>query len=98
MYAVINHVPIKPDADRDAFAAKVAAFETEFGHPDFHSSLVVRVSDTEAVFVVLYANRAALEQISREIAAPWFAQHIRPYLAGPVTRSTGQVVAGALRL
>jgi hypothetical protein len=97
MHAVINHLPIKPDADWATLNGKVEAFNASVAHPDFHGLSLIRASDNEAIVLVLFASRPALDQISRDIAAPWFAENIRPYLAGPVSRSVGEVVAGALR-
>lgn len=55
----------------------------------------MRVSDTQAIFLVLFDDRESLDDISRNFAAPWFAEHVRPLLAGPVNRQVGKMVAGA---
>ena len=96
MHAVINHRPIKPDTDWAALAGKVGAFNAGIGHPDFRGLSLIRAGDNEAIVLVLFATRAALDEISRNVAGPWFAEHMRPHLAGPVSRSVGEVVAGAL--
>lgn len=97
MHVVINHLPIKPDADWSMLAAKIDAFDAEISHSDYRGTSLVRAGANEAIVLVLFASGPALEQISREIAAPWFAENVRPFLAGPVARSTGEVVAGTLR-
>jgi len=96
MHAVINHLPIKPDTDWTALAGKVGAFNAGISHPDFRGLSLIRTDDNEAIVLVLFATRAALDEISRNVAAPWFAENVRPHLAGPVSRSVGEVVAGAL--
>lgn len=96
MYAVINHLPIKPDADWAVMNGKIDALNASIVHSDFRGLSLVRAGDNEAILLVLFTTRPALEEISREIAAPWFAENMRPYLAGPVSRSVGKVVAGAL--
>ncbi len=63
--------------------------------PEFIDLQLVRVSDTEAIFLVFFTTREALDELSSEVAAPWFAEHVRPYLAGPVQRSVGEVVVHA---
>jgi hypothetical protein len=96
MHAVVNHLPIKPETDWTALAGKVGALNASISHPDFRGLSLIRAGDDEAIVLVLFANRAALDQISRDVAGPWFAEHIRPNLSGPVSRSVGEVVAGAL--
>ncbi|MGA7971428.1 MAG: hypothetical protein WCA36_01355 [Pseudolabrys sp.] len=97
MHAVVNHLPIKPDADWATLAAKVDAFNATVAHTDFHGFSLIRAGDNEAIMLALFATRAALDEMSRDLAAPWFGEHVKPYLAGPVSRSTGEIVAGALR-
>jgi hypothetical protein len=96
MHAVINRLPIKPDADWDALAAKVDAFHAGIAHPEFRGLCLIRADAGDAFIVVLFTSRAALDALSRDVAAPWFAEHIRPYLAGAVSRSVGEIIAGAL--
>jgi hypothetical protein len=97
MHAVINHLPIKTDTDWMALANKVDALNAAIIDSNFRGLSLIRASDNEAIVLVLFTTRFALDKISRDIAAPWFAENIRPYLAGPVSRSVGEVVAGALR-
>ncbi len=96
MHAVINHLPIKPDADWATLNGKIAAFNASIEHPDYRGLSLIRAGENEAIILALFTTRPALEEISHEIAAPWFAENMRPYLAGPVSRSVGEVVAGAL--
>ena len=97
MHAVVNHLPIKPDADWETLAAKVDAFNAGIARSDFRGISLIRAGDGEAIVLVLFATRAALDDVSHNVAGPWFAENIRPYLAGPVSRSVGEVIAGALR-
>ena len=98
MHAIVNHLPIKEDADWADIAAKVDRFLSEMraAHPEFKSALVLRVDEHEAILVATYADRELLDRLSKEVAGPWFAENIRRYLAGPVSRSVGEVVAGGL--
>ncbi len=98
MHAVINRLPIRPDADWNALAAKIDAFNASVTHPEFRGLTLIRTGADEAIVLVLFESRAALDAVSRDIAAPWFAENIRPYLSGPASRSVGDVVAGALRI
>ena len=55
---------------------------------------VVRAGDAEAILVITFADAASMAAFSSTVAGPWFAEHIRPFLAGPADRRTGEVVAG----
>jgi hypothetical protein len=96
MHAVINHLPIKPDTDWAALAAKANAFNAIVDHPDFRGLSMIRAADNEAIILVLFATRPALDDVSRNVAAPWFTENMKQYLAGPASRSVGEVVGGAL--
>jgi hypothetical protein len=96
MHAVVNHLPIKPGTDWGALAKKIDAFNAGIGHPDFRGLSLIRTGDNEAILLVLCASLPALDQLSRDVAAPWFAENMRPHLSGPVNRSVGEIVAGAL--
>jgi len=58
----------------------------------FLGAKIVRVTDLEVVLLGFYADRESLDEVSSKIAGPWFAANVRPYLAGPVSRSVGEVV------
>lgn len=97
MHAVVNHLPIKAGANWSELAAKFDAFEaaTRQAHPDLISTSLIRASDTEAILVIVYRDRQSLDEISKAVAAPWFAENVRPYLSGPVSRSVGAIIAGS---
>ena len=97
MHAIVNRLPIKPDTDWNALTAKVDGFNAAIKHPDFRGLSLIRAGDNEAIVLVLFATRPALDEVSRDIAAPWFAENMRPHLAGAVSRSVGEIVAGALK-
>lgn len=96
MHAIVNHLPIREGADWAEIAAKFDRFASEMraAHPEFKSALVLKVDEHEAILDVTYTDRGSLDRLSKDVAAPWFAEHIRPYLAGPVSRSVGEIVAG----
>ena len=97
MYAIVNHLPIKDGTDWSELAQKVERFQAGITHAAFRGMGLIRASDTEAIVLVLFTSREVLDDIARNVAAPWFAENIRPYLAGPVSRSVGEIVAGSLR-
>ena len=96
MHAVVNHLPIKPDTDWAALATKIDAFNALVDHPDFRGISMIRAGDNEAILLVLFATRPALDDVSRNVAAPWFAENMKQYLAGAANRSVGEIVAGPL--
>ena len=96
MHAVVNHLPIKSDSDWSALTAKVDAFNAMIDHLDFRGLSMIRAGNDTAIFLILFASRAALDDISHNVAAPWFAENVRPFLAGPVSRSVGEIIAGTL--
>jgi len=98
MHAVVNHLPIRPDADWADIAGKFASFsaDTRGRFPAMNTAVLIKVSDTEAVFVGIYDDPDTMRHVSSEVAAPWFAENIRPYLAGQAARSVGEVIAGSV--
>jgi hypothetical protein len=97
MHAVVNHMPIKEGTNWAEIAERINGFAATITsqYPKVHSTLVVKVSDSEAIFIALFDDKETMETFSSKVAGPWFAENIRPYLAGPVSRSVGEVVAGA---
>src|SRR5262245_37945668 len=97
MYAVINQLTLKPDTDWPALTDKVDRFAASISDPHYVGVGLIRTGDNEAVVLVLFADRTRLDEISRAVAAPWFAENVRQYLAAPAARSIGEVVAGTLK-
>jgi len=95
MYAIVNTLTLAKPLD----PAVLEKLENELfprareSSPGFLDAHVVRVSDTEVVLLVFYATMEALDDVSKNVAGPWFAQNIRSYLAGPVDRKVGEVIA-----
>lgn len=96
MYAVVNHLPIRPDADWQDIRRKFGKFAeaTRKDYPKLKVAVLLKPSETEAIFVGVYDDQATAEHVSANVAAPWFAENIRPYLAGAAQRSVGEVIAG----
>jgi hypothetical protein len=95
MHVVINKLTLSKPVD-DALVQKVREFFVTFTkNPEVVDAQLVVVSDTAAVVLVHFTTREALDRISKEVAAPWFAEHVRPYLGGPVERVVGEVVTQA---
>ncbi len=96
MHAVVTKLTLAKPID-SALLEKLAEFVPQVQeHAGFLDLKLVRVSDSEAIALAFYSTRAALDDISSKVAAPWFAEHVRPYLAGPVERTVGEVIAQAL--
>ena len=98
MHVIITRLPLKPDADWDELARKVAAFDgiASAASASFKGVSLIRSGPEEAVLFVQFDGRDELDRVSREVAGPWFADNLRSFLAGAVNRTVGEVVAGRL--
>lgn len=98
MHIVVNHIALQDGVDWPHLEAEVEAFNAHMQrtHPDCLGVALVRESGAHAIFLVHFADLEALQRLSSEVAAPWFAEHVKPLLAGPVDRHVGEVVAGEL--
>lgn len=96
MHAVVNHLPLKPGANWGGLVELFDPFfaEVRSRHPGLKSAMLLKSSDTEAIFVGVYADAETMRHVSSNVAAPWFAANIRPLLGGQVQRSESEVVAG----
>lgn len=96
MHFVVNHLPIRADADWAEMARRFGDFAAglKVSRPGVTSALLLRAGEEEAIVIVGYADLATLKDVSSNVAAPWFAENIRPYLSGPAARSVGEVLAG----
>jgi len=96
MHAVVNKLTLGRPFDNELLQKIDSAFyplvRTVQGFIDMR---VVGVSDAEAIILVFFDSQEALEKGS-ELAAPWFAENIRPYLGGPVQRSTGEIISHSI--
>ena len=98
MHAVVNHLPIRTDADWGDIATKFDAFakDVRTRFPAMNTAVLTKVSDSEAIFIGIYDDPQTMQEVSSNVAAPWFAENIRPYLAGQANRSSGVVIAGSV--
>ena len=96
MHVVVNTLPIKPDADWAELSRRFDAFcaDARPAHPGFLGAQIVRSGPEEAVLIISFSDEAVMAAFSSTVAAPWFAENVRPFLAGPANRKTGAVVAG----
>lgn len=93
MHAVVNRLTLGKPFDAPLFESIDRELRAQLSDQSgFLNIQIVRVSDLEVILLVLFATREALDEISSKIAGPWFAANVRPYLAGPVQRSVGEVV------
>jgi len=99
MHIVVNQFSLLNTANWMDLQSKVDQLQARLSseRPDFRGVSLVRVNDSRAIFVVLFKNLEALNDISKNIAAPWFAEHVLPHLDGAVDRQVGEVVAGNLK-
>lgn len=99
MHAVVTKLTLAKPLDDEL----LRRMEREFfpaareSNPGFLDARVIVVSDTEAILVAYYTTREVLDEVSSKVASPWFAANVRPYVAGPVQRSVGEVVAMAVK-
>jgi hypothetical protein len=98
MHVIVNHLPVRPDADWAELSRKIDEFEKLAVQKSdaFRGISLARTDKGEGLILVFFAVRAELDRISAEIAGPWFAENIRPYLNGAPSRSVGEVLAGRL--
>lgn len=99
MHTVVNHLTLHESVDWPDVESKVEEFQASLSaeRSEFRGVSLVRVSGTHAILLVFFTTLEALQEISRDIAAPWFTEHLKPYLAGPVDRHVGEIVAGFLK-
>ena len=64
-------------------------------HPAFRDCTLIRAGDDTGILVVTFDAREALDAISKHVAAPWFAEDVRPLLADAASRSVSEIVAGS---
>ena len=97
MHAVINHLPLHNDIDWAELARTLESFEAMLRtqYTAFRGCTLIQAGDDAGILVVTFDTREALDDVSKNVAAPWFAEHVRPLLAGAVSRSVGEVVAGS---
>jgi hypothetical protein len=97
MHVVINHLPLQKGIDWATLAKTFDAFEATLRvlNSAFRGVTLIRAGEDAGILVVTFDTREALDAISKDVAAPWFAEHVRPLLAGPVSRSVGEVMSGS---
>lgn len=94
MHAVVNKLTLGKPIDDELLRELEQSFYPQLrDQPGVVDMKLVRVSDSEVILLAFFASREAMDSISSNVAAPWFAEHVRPYLAGPVQRVTGEVIA-----
>ena len=93
MHAVVNKLSLGKPLDQSLLDKMVQDMGPLLSDsPEFVSVQLVSVSDDEAIIIALYKTLEGLNDLSKNVAGPWFAEHVRPYLAGPVDRLVGEVV------
>jgi hypothetical protein len=93
MHAVVNKLTLSRPFDNELLEKIDSGFYPLLRSVQgFLDMRVVGVSDAEAIILVFFQTREALDKGSA-LAAPWFAENIRPYLGGPVQRSVGEIIS-----
>lgn len=97
MHAIVTKLKLGKPLDDEVMRKMEHEFfpRAKASNPGFLGAKVVRVSDTELILVAFYTTREVLDEVSSKIAGPWFAENVRPHLAGPVERSVGEVILDA---
>jgi hypothetical protein len=97
VHADINHLSLQKTTDWAELAQTLDSFEAMLReqYPAFRGCTLIRAGDDAGILVVTYDTRETLDNFSRNVAAPWFAEHVRPLLAGAASRSVGEVVSGS---
>ena len=97
MHVVVNHLPLQNTVDWAALVRTFGEFESMVRgkYSGFRGVTLIKAGEDTAILVVTFDSREALDDISKNVAAPWFAEHVRPLLAGAVSRSVGEAVAGS---
>ena len=97
MLAVLNHLELQPDTDWEALGKSFDALCAAVDDPDLIDASIVQTDDRHGFILVRYKSREAMEAVSKTVAAPWFAENVRPLLAAPASRTVGQIVGGTLK-
>ena len=86
---VVNHLHLTVPVDQ--LATTVAReFELVFrAQPGFERFYLVKVSENEAIVVIVWADEAAAEKGASVIGPTLFARHLVPVLASPQERTVG---------
>jgi len=96
MFAVLNHLEVRPGTDWQDLGKRFDGLCAAVDDPDLIDASIVQVDDLHGFILVRYSSREAMENVSRAVAAPWFAENLRPHLAAPASRSVGRIVGGTL--
>jgi hypothetical protein len=93
MHVIVNTLKLARPLD-DEILHKLEEFLPRLREANvgFLGAKFVQVSELEVVALAFYANGELLDEVSSKVAGPWFAEHVHPYLAGPASRSVGEVV------
>lgn len=93
MHAVVNLLRFSEPLDPQLFVAGRDELEAKMrGVPGFEALHVVQTGENEA-FLVIVADRAeTLDRLATEVGGPWMVEHVVPRLAGPPSRSLGEII------
>ncbi len=97
MIAVLNHLELQPGTDWESLGKKFDGLCAMVDDPDLVDASIVQTDDRHGFILVRYKSREAMDAVSNTLAAPWFAENVRPLLAAPASRSVGQIVGGTLK-
>lgn len=89
---VVNHLHLTVPVDE---LATVVAREFELvfrAQPGFERFYLVKMGDTEATVIIVWADEAAAAKGASAIEPTLFARHLIPVLASPQERTVGTAV------
>lgn len=96
MYTLVNHLPIKQDADWSQMTRIFDGWcrSAQADHPEVKLIQLVQMGDDAATLIASFESETAMINFSSNVAGPWFAANFREFLSGPADRRTGECLAG----
>lgn len=91
MYAVVNHLQFKEDADRLVDIMREGAGILS-SYQGFHSMQIVKEAKDRLVLIMLWQSQAEAETAAASFGPAWFGPNIGHRLYGPQRPSAGPVV------
>ncbi len=92
MFAVINHLHLTKPVDEFRLPLEQDGVPLLARQPGFIDFKFIKVDDTHAIVVILWATPADAQNGAASFGPTWFAQHVAPFLASEQQRSVGPVI------
>ena len=94
MFAVVNHLHFSKPADEFKKPVEDAGLPLLASFPGFQNFYFVRVSEYDAILIIIWDSAANAQNGSQKFGPTWFATNFAPYLASASDqkRSIGEVL------